>query len=86
MVINCIMNINETIARTVGTLLDRFISRNQHPFPHVSGELFQLIWDIALIGKIANKKSYEEKIIQFSQCCKLQMQSVIPNNIFTDRN
>ena len=43
MVINCIMNINETIARTVGTLLDRFISRNQHSFPHVSGDLFQLI-------------------------------------------
>ena len=53
------MNINETIARTVGTLLDGFISRNQHSFTHASGELFQLILDIALVGKIANRKSYE---------------------------
>ena len=86
MVINCIMNINETIARTIGTLLDRFINRNQHSFPHASEELSHLTWDIALVGKIANRKSYEGGIIQFSQCCKLQMRSVIPNNIFIDRH
>ncbi|MDF9798313.1 fructose-1,6-bisphosphatase I [Catalinimonas alkaloidigena] len=40
----------------VGTTLDRFIKRNQEDFPFASGELSQLLRDIALAGKILNKE------------------------------
>lgn len=40
----------------VGTTLDRFIKRNQEDFPYASGELSQLLRDIALAGKILNKE------------------------------
>jgi len=40
----------------VGTTLDRFIKRNQDDFPYATGELSQLLRDIALAGKILNKE------------------------------
>lgn len=40
----------------VGTTLDRFIKKNQEDFPYASGELSQLLRDIALAGKILNKE------------------------------
>jgi fructose-1,6-bisphosphatase I len=40
----------------VGTTLDRFIKRNQEDFPYATGELSQLLRDIALAGKILHKE------------------------------
>lgn len=40
----------------VGTTLDRFIKRNQEDFPYATGELSQLLRDLALAGKILNKE------------------------------
>jgi len=40
---------------TIGTALDRFIKRNQDDFPYATGELSQLLRDIALAGKIVNR-------------------------------
>ena len=46
----------EKIAIPVGTTLDRFIKRHQAAFPHSSGELSQLLRDIALAAKIVNRE------------------------------
>ena len=40
----------------VGTTLDRFIMRKQEQFSYASGELSQLLRDIALAGKIINRE------------------------------
>ena len=47
---------NEELALPVGITLDRFIMRNQEAFPFASGELSQLLRDIALAGKIINRE------------------------------
>ena len=44
------------MALPVGTTLDRFIMQNQAAFPHASGELSQLLRDIALAAKIVNRE------------------------------
>jgi fructose-1,6-bisphosphatase I len=44
------------IALPIGTTLDRFIKRNQEEFPHSSGELSQLLRDIALAAKVVNRE------------------------------
>lgn len=46
----------ETIARSIGTTLDRFINEKQAEFPFATGELSQLLRDIALAAKITNKE------------------------------
>ncbi|WP_162425639.1 class 1 fructose-bisphosphatase [Pontibacter pudoricolor] len=48
------MNFN--LAIPVGTTLDRFIMRKQEAFPFATGELSQLLRDIALAGKIVNRE------------------------------
>ncbi len=48
------MNLN--LALPVGTTLDRFIMRKQEDFPYATGELSQLLRDIALAGKIVNRE------------------------------
>jgi len=40
----------------IGTTLDRFISRKQDDFPYATGELSQLLRDIALASKIVNRE------------------------------
>lgn len=45
-----------TIGSTVGTTLDRFINDKQAEFPFATGELSQLLRDIALAGKIINRE------------------------------
>ncbi|MCC5921485.1 MAG: class 1 fructose-bisphosphatase [Cyclobacteriaceae bacterium] len=40
----------------VGTTLDRFIKRNQDDFSYATGELSQLLRDIALAAKIVNRE------------------------------
>lgn len=44
------------IALPVGSNLDRFIMRNQEAFPFASGELSQLIRDLAYAGKVVNRE------------------------------
>lgn len=42
------------VGSTIGTTLDRFINNKQAEFPFATGELSQLLRDIALAGKIIN--------------------------------
>lgn len=44
------------IASPVGITLDRYIMRKQSEFPFATGELSQLLRDIALAGKIINRE------------------------------
>lgn len=44
------------IALPIGTALDRFIKRKQEDFPFASGELSQILRDIALAGKVVNRE------------------------------
>ena len=46
----------EKLAVPVGTTLDRFIKQHQQAFPHASGELSQLLRDIALAAKVVNRE------------------------------
>ncbi|WP_025763477.1 class 1 fructose-bisphosphatase [Dyadobacter tibetensis] len=46
----------EKMALPVGVTLDRFIKKNQGSFQFASGELSQLLRDIALAGKIINRE------------------------------
>lgn len=47
---------NDQLGLPVGTTLDRFIKRKQDDFPFATGELSQLLRDIALAGKIINRE------------------------------
>jgi fructose-1,6-bisphosphatase I len=44
------------IAQPIGTALDRFIKNNQEKFQYASGELSQLLRDIALASKVVNRE------------------------------
>ncbi|MDH4089529.1 MAG: class 1 fructose-bisphosphatase [Cyclobacteriaceae bacterium] len=44
------------IAHPIGTALDRFIKNNQAQFQYASGELSQLLRDIALASKVVNRE------------------------------
>lgn len=44
------------IALPIGTTLDRFIKKKQDDFQFASGELSQLLRDIALAGKVVNRE------------------------------
>ncbi|PRY10902.1 D-fructose 1,6-bisphosphatase [Pontibacter ummariensis] len=46
----------DELALPVGTTLDRFIMRKQEDFPFATGELSQLLRDIALAAKIVNRE------------------------------
>jgi len=47
---------NSRIALPVGTNLDRFIMKHQEAFPFASGELSQLLRDMAYAGKVVNRE------------------------------
>lgn len=47
---------NDKLALPVGTTLDRFIMRKQEDFSFATGELSQLLRDIALASKIVNRE------------------------------
>ncbi len=47
---------NSQLGLPIGTTLDRFIKRKQEDFPFATGELSQLLRDIALAGKIVNRE------------------------------
>ena len=44
------------IAQPIGSTLDRFIKSNQDQFAYASGELSQLLRDIALASKVVNRE------------------------------
>src|SRR6187402_3743145 len=44
------------IAHSIGLTLDRFIKNNQTQFQYASGELSQLLRDIALASKVVNRE------------------------------
>ena len=44
------------IAHSIGIALDRFIKNNQGQFQYASGELSQLLRDIALASKVVNRE------------------------------
>ena len=44
------------IAQSIGTALDRFIKNHQSQFPFASGELSQILRDIALASKVVNRE------------------------------
>jgi fructose-1,6-bisphosphatase I len=44
------------IALPIGTALDRFIKNNQEQFQYASGELSQILRDIALASKVVNRE------------------------------
>ncbi len=46
----------ENLVMPLGTTLDRFIMRHQAHFPFATGELSQLLRDMALAGKIVNRE------------------------------
>ena len=50
------MTLLEQYAAPVGTALDRFIAQKQEQFAYATGELSQLLRDIALAGKIINRE------------------------------
>lgn len=50
------MEITHSYALPVGVTLDRYIQRRQSDFPFATGELSQLLRDIALAGKIINRE------------------------------
>ena len=45
----------DTVATPVGITLERYIMRKQAEFPYATGELSQLLRDLALAGKIVNR-------------------------------
>ena len=47
---------NSRIALPVGSNLDRFINTNQEAFKYATGELSQLIRDLAYAGKVVNRE------------------------------
>src|ERR1043165_3166771 len=51
------------IAQSIGIALDRFIKNNQGQFQYASGELSQLLRDIALASKVVNREVNEAGLI-----------------------
>ncbi len=54
------------IGLPIGTALDRFIKRFQDDFPFATGELSQLLRDIALAGKVVNREVNKAGLINLS--------------------
>ncbi len=54
------LSVENRIAQPVGTTLERYIMRKQAEFPFATGELSQLLRDIALAGKIVNREVNRE--------------------------
>ncbi|TRX57777.1 class 1 fructose-bisphosphatase [Fulvivirga sp. M361] len=54
------------IALPIGITLDRFIKRKQEEFQYATGELSQLLRDIALAGKVVNREINKAGLINIS--------------------
>ncbi|GAA4387546.1 class 1 fructose-bisphosphatase [Hymenobacter koreensis] len=59
-------NNSDRLALPVGTTLDRFIMRKQEDFPYATGELSQLLRDIALAAKIVNREINRSGLIDIA--------------------
>ncbi len=57
---------NSRIALTIGTALDRFIKNHQEEFKYATGELSQILRDIALSGKVVNREINRAGLINLS--------------------
>ncbi|ALJ00100.1 class 1 fructose-bisphosphatase [Rufibacter tibetensis] len=74
---------NDALALPVGTTLDRFIMKKQEDFPYATGELSQLLRDMALAAKIVSREitradqdtlgSYGEQNVQGEEQQKLDI-------------
>lgn len=62
------MEPNHQLALPVGVTLDRYIMRQQSAFPFATGELSQLLRDIALAGKIINREINRAGLIEITGC------------------
>ncbi|OWP62630.1 fructose-bisphosphatase class I [Hymenobacter amundsenii] len=60
------MDNHDKLALPVGTTLDRFIMRKQEDFPYATGELSQLLRDIALAAKIVNREINRSGLIDIA--------------------
>lgn len=54
------------IAHSIGIALDRFIKNNQEQFQYASGELSQLLRDIALASKVVNREVNKAGLIDIT--------------------
>lgn len=54
------------IAAPIGTNLDRFINSHEQHFPFATGELSQLLRDIALAGKVVNREINKAGLINIA--------------------
>ena len=54
------------IGLPIGTALDRFIKRFQDDFPYATGELSQLLRDLALAGKVVNREVNKAGLVNLS--------------------
>ncbi len=54
------------IGLPIGTALDRFIKRYQDDFAYATGELSQLLRDIALAGKVVNREVNKAGLVNLS--------------------
>lgn len=57
---------NSRIGLPIGITLDRFIKSKQDDFPYATGELSQLLRDIALAGKVVNREMNKAGLIDIS--------------------
>lgn len=57
---------NSHLGLPIGTTLDRFIKRKQEDFPYATGELSQLLRDLALAGKIVNREINRSGLIDIN--------------------
>lgn len=57
---------NSRIAAPIGTNLDRFINAKEQHFAYATGELSQLLRDIALAGKVVNREINKAGLINIA--------------------
>ena len=57
---------NSRIALPIGVALDRFIKRKQEDFPYATGELSQLLRDIALASKVVNREMNKAGLVNLA--------------------
>lgn len=57
---------NSSLGMPVGITLDRFIKRKQEEFPYATGELSQLLRDIALAAKLVNREINRAGLLDIS--------------------
>ena len=62
----------QLLALPLGTTLDRYIMNQQHAFAYATGELSQLLRDIALAGKVIHREVNRAGLIDLTGGMGLQ--------------